>query len=638
MSDYLPFLVVGLATGSVYAIAAMGLVVTYTTSGVFNFAHGAVGMIATFLFYSLRVDAGLPTWLAIAIAVLGVGPLLGVFLDRMLLRRLYGATPASYVVVSLGLLVALQGLAIIIYGARTRPVDPIFPTWTYRLPGVNVGIDQTITVAIAAAAGLILVMFFRRTRLGLHTRAVVDDPNLTELNALNSSRITTFSWMLGSAFAALSGVLLAPVLGLDAVVLTLLVIQAFGAAAVGRFTSLPLTYVGGLLIGLGAALSTKFASGHPSLAGIPTSLPFVVLFAVLVLSRRGSFAELVRDSNGDQRRSPQAQRRRFPTPVLTLATVIAIVGAFNLNGSRLLTATSVLVFVLIFSSLGLLVGLSRQVSLSHAIFVVLGATTLSHLLDAGVPYVLALLFSGLALAPVGAIVAIPAIRLSGLFLALATFGFGVLAQHLLFSTAVVFGQEGTVFLGRPEFFGLSLAGAQAFYYFVLVIVFAGVVAIETVRVSRLGRILRALADSRLATESLGVNPVAARVLVFCLSAFLAAIAGGLLGTLTVGVNSTSYDFFQSLLWIAVLVTAGPASLGGAILAALLFIGVPSMFTSKTVLEWIPVAFGLAAILLAQAPNGLAGLLRWPDFSAAAQASAWRIGSRRTTERVAEVMR
>src|SRR5438874_13305407 len=129
----------------------MGLTVTYTTSGVFNFAHGAVGMIATFIFYSLRIDVGLPTALAMAIAVLGVGPAIGIVIDRVLLRRLDGATAATYVVVSLGLLVALQGLAIFIYGPATRSVEPIFPRDTFRLPGVNVGIDQAFLVGIALA-------------------------------------------------------------------------------------------------------------------------------------------------------------------------------------------------------------------------------------------------------------------------------------------------------------------------------------------------------------------------------------------------------------------------------------------------------------------------------------------------------
>src|SRR5207237_3655134 len=155
---------------------------------------------------------------------------------------------------------------------------------------------------------------------------------------------------------------------------------------------------------------------------------------------------------------------------------------------------STLAFVLVFASLGLLVGLSRQVSLCHAVFVVFGATTLSHFQDAGIPYLLALLLAGLILVPVGAVVAIPAIRLSGLFLALATFGFGVLAQNLLYPSKAGFGGKAILTINRPDLFGVSLRGDTAYYGFVLVVVLAGVVAVEVVRVTRLGRTLRALAD------------------------------------------------------------------------------------------------------------------------------------------------
>src|SRR5260370_33121092 len=292
MKNSLPFIVIGLATGSVYALAAMGLVVTYTTSGVFNFAHGAVAMAATFVFYSLRVDYGWPTWLAVAVAVLVAGPVIGIIIDRVLLRRLNGAATSTYVVVSLGLVVGRQGLPIVLYGPATRNVAPILPHSSFRLPGVNVGYAQAIIVAIAATAGLGLLLFFRRTQLGLQTRAVVDDPELTDLMGGDPGRITTISWVLGCSFAALSGVLLAPLLGLDAVLCTLLVIQAFGAAAIGRLVSLPLTYVGALGIGVAASLSTKYVAHHPSFAGIPTSLPFIALFVVLVISPKGRFAQV----------------------------------------------------------------------------------------------------------------------------------------------------------------------------------------------------------------------------------------------------------------------------------------------------------------------------------------------------------
>src|SRR5437763_266826 len=249
----------------------MGLVVTYKTSGVFNFAHGAVGMAATFVFYSLRAHGGLPTWLAAGIAVLAVGPAIGVVIDRLLLRRLEGAPSATYVVVSLGLLIATQSLFLVLYGAAPRRVEPFLPQSTFRLPGVNVGWDQ-----------------------------------------------------------------------------------------------------------------------------------FILRFAVLVFSPKGKFLELTRT---DQRavRVGSVAAGRFPVRLLVALALMAAVLPGRLSSGRLLTATAVAAFVLVFSSLGLLVGMSRQVSLCHVVFVALGETTLDRLLDAGVPYIAAMILHRLVMVLVRAV-------------------------------------------------------------------------------------------------------------------------------------------------------------------------------------------------------------------------------------------
>ncbi|MGH9009520.1 MAG: ABC transporter permease, partial [Acidimicrobiia bacterium] len=544
------------------------------------------------------------------------------------LRRLAGAPAATYVVSSLGLLVALQALAVALYGGSTRSVASIFPTDTYRLPGVNVGVDQTVVVAVAVAAGIGLAFFFRGTHLGLQTRAVVGDRDLTELVGTNSKLVTTFSWMLGCAFAAASGILFAPFIQLDSLLLTLLVVQAFGAAIIGRLRSLPLTNLGAYGVGIGAALLTKVAATRPGLAGLPSALPFLVLFVVLVASPKGHFAEVVKATAGGRGRRIKPGTH-IPVAPLAGVVAVALVLPAVLNGSQLLTATSTVAFALIFISLSLLVGLSRQVSLCHATFVVFGATTLSHFTSAGMPYLLALPLAAMVMVPVGALLAIPAIRLSGLFLALATFGFGILAQSLLFPTGLGFGKDAVASVPRPSL----LAGDTAFYYFVLAVVVLAVLTVEVVRITRLGRLLRGLADSPTAVESIGVNPLASRVLVFCLSAFLAALAGGLLGSLVRLVNPATFDAFQSLVWLTVLVTAGAVTLGGSILAALLLVTMPAVFTSTGFIEWQPVAFGVAAMVFAQAPNGVAGVVfRLPDFETLRGRSAWRAGQRRSTER------
>ncbi|MGH9000750.1 MAG: branched-chain amino acid ABC transporter permease, partial [Acidimicrobiia bacterium] len=244
------------------------------------------------------------------------------------------------------------------------------------------------------------------------------------------------------------------------------------------------------------------------------------------------------------------------------------------------------------------------------------------------PYPLALLLAALTVVPVGGALAIPAIRLSGLFLALATFSFGVLAQYLLFNMGLAFGRDAVAVIPRPDL----LDGDRAFFYFVLGVVAASLFLIETVRVTRLGRITAAVADSPLAMQSVGANPIVSRVMVFCLSAFFAALAGGLLGSLVQVATTTSFDFFQSLVWVTLLVVAGARGFAGPMLAAVLLIALPAVFTSPAVTEWQPVVFGVSAILLARFPNGIAGLARLPDFARLSRGWEWRTEDRRLAER------
>jgi ABC-type branched-subunit amino acid transport system permease subunit len=353
------------------------------------------------------------------------------------------------------------------------------------------------------------------------------------------------------------------------------------------------------------------------LAGLPTGIPFLLLFIVLIASPKGRFVEVTRARVSRRRRV--VALGRFPWKQVAVLFTAAALLPFGLHGTQLLHATNTLAFVLVFSSLSLLVGLSRQLSLCHVTFVVFGATSLGHFMDAGLPYPLALLLAGLVIVPLGAIVAIPAIRLSGLFLALATFGFGILAQALIFSSSLAFGKEAIVKINRPGI----MESDRSLYLVVLAIVAVAVVLIEIIRVTRLGRVLRALADSGTAVESIGILPSVPRVLIFCASAFMAAIAGGLIATITQAVTPYQFESFNSLIWITVLVGAGAATLGGSVLAALLLVTAPAVITSRLIVEYQPIFFGLAAMLLAQAPNGLVGLLRLPDVRRVLQSGQWR---------------
>ena len=591
MSDYLPFIIVGLVSGSVYGIASTGLVLTYMTTGIFNFAHGAVAAAAAFVFWDLHFVHGLPVVPAFVVAVFGFGAAAGFILER-LARRLTDAQPAMAVVATVGVALAVQGFLEWKYGIR-KDFPSFWPAGSVRLADVDVTYSQLITVGIGLVSVAALFLFFRFTRRGLAMRAVVDNPTLLGLAATSPVRTRAASWMLGSTFAALSGVLIAPSLGLDAVLLTLLVVQAFGAAAIGRFSSLSLTYLGGLVVGVTAALATKFTQPHPVLSGAPAAVPFVILFVVLLVTPRRKLVERAAEPRPEPDRAP-LPRSLVAGAVAVAAAGLLLVPAFA--GPRLPVYTNGLAFVLIFLSLGLLVWTSGQISLCQAAFAAVGATTLSHLTSgAGLPWMIALVLAGLATIPLGAVVAIPAIRLSGTYLALATFGFGILVERVVYRFGVMFGGLGFREAPRPRLGFIDATGDRAFYYLSLVIVVAGCAMVLGIVRSRLGRLLRALGDSPAGLEAQGLKTNTTRVLVFCLSAFLAGIGGALLISGVGTVNGNTLSALNSLLWLAVLVAVRTRSVVPAAFLAAAALAVVPTYAREFFTSYSTMLFGLAAI-------------------------------------------
>lgn len=596
MSEFLPFIVIGLVSGSVYGLAGVGLVLTYRTSGVFNFAHGVVAAVAAYLFYDLWVVSGLPWPFAFLLSVLVLGPLVGLLFERVA-RTLTNAPVVARVVATLGVVVGVQQLLIIRYGSVTLQLPGFLPSDVVRILGVNVGFDQLIVMAVAltGTAGLSFVLRF--TRLGLQMRGVVDNTTLLALTATSPRAVRRWSWCIGSTFGGLSGILIAPTIGLDAFILTLLVVSAFGAAALGLFRSLPLTYAGGLVIGVGGALATKYVASVSSLSGLPPSVPFVVLFAVLLLAPRRKLVEIAQE-----RRLPVSGGLSLP-PIARKATVAAslilLVLVPQLVDVRLVVFTIGLVYVIVFLSLVVLERLSGQLSLAQLAFVAVGGATMSKLVSSdGLPWLLAVLGGAAVAVPIGALLAIPAIRLSGLYLALATLGFGLVMESWFYGSDLMFGGgQASASTPRPSF----AMGDTAYYYVVLLFVIASAILVVSVKRSRLGRLLRAMADSPVALATHGMNVTVVKVLVFCISAFLAGLAGALMGPVTGQLSATSFGVFSSLLLVVLLALQRPLSdIPAAFAAAAALIVVPSYIDSATLTQWLPVLFGLAAVGIAMA--------------------------------------
>jgi len=162
----LPYLVLGLVSGSVYGLTAMGLVLTYKTTGVFNFAHGAVATGAAYLFYELNANRGLP-WPVALVATVALIAVLGGPLMELIGSRLRQVPVATQVVATIGLLLAVQGIVVAIFGAVAMPFPAFLSSRTVRLPGVYVGIDQIVVFAVGTVLAALLFLFFRSSRTGL---------------------------------------------------------------------------------------------------------------------------------------------------------------------------------------------------------------------------------------------------------------------------------------------------------------------------------------------------------------------------------------------------------------------------------------------------------------------------------------
>ena len=436
MSVFLSYTILGIVYGSIYAITATGLVVTYTTTGVFNFAQGAVGMIAAFTYWQLWQDWHWPVALALVFVFLIEAPLLAVAVEFGLMRRLHGASAERSLMVTLGLLVILVGVATALWGNPDviRSVPAFFDNTTtgvigsvrlFGTNGVTITDQQILTVGVAAAVALGLRFYFRNFRLGVAMRAVVDDPELVAMSGAKPYRISQMGWALGFIMAALAGVLLAPTLsttGLSITGLTLLVVNGYAAAVVGRLQNLPMTFLGAMALGLVTEYCVGYLPGHINqnvVAVLPSVIPVIFLFVVLLVIPA---ARLVAAGRLPARLPQRVVTMRQSLMGVVLLVVFGSLAAMVVGETALATLTQGLALGIVGLSLVLLTGYAGQISLCQLTFLGVGAFVMGKVSggDSWLGLILAVVVSG----AVGALVALPAIRLRGLYLALATLAFG----------------------------------------------------------------------------------------------------------------------------------------------------------------------------------------------------------------------
>jgi ABC-type branched-subunit amino acid transport system ATPase component/branched-subunit amino acid ABC-type transport system permease component len=604
MHQFLPFIVIGLATGAVYGLAGMGLVLTYKTSGIFLFGYGAVAALIAFLFYFLHQEHGWPWPVAGVLSVLVFAPVLGLVLE-ILARSLHTASETVKVVATVGIILIVESVGLLWHPVNPPVFNHFLPQSTVRMLGVNVTWEQIILFVFSAIAAAVLYWFFRSVRLGVVMRGVVDNADLVAMSGDDPVLVRRWAWVIGSVFAGLAGLLLAGSQNLDGITLTTIVFAAFGAAAIGYFTNLPLVFIGGLIIGIAQALVDKYSATITWIGGFPPALPFVVLFLVLIFIPRRYLVQRRLVPTMNTRRSYHAPVRiRLSAGVVTVG-LLALVPVFQ--ATRVAVWSNALIDMILFLSLGLLVKRSGQISLCHLAFAAVGAAAFGHFAaHDGMPWLVAMILAGLVAIPVGALIAIPAVRISGVFLALATLGFGLLMQEVFYTRSFMFGQST---LGIPDprpnvsIGGWHLSSDKGFYYLVLIITVLVVVAITAIGNGRLGRLLEAMADSPLALETQGASSSVLKVIIFCITASMAAVAGALTAQLYhFGVGSY-FDPFSSLTMVALVVIVVIGDPWYAVIAAIGFWVIPSYVHGETTSSVLTLLFGLGAVTAAYGTRG-----------------------------------
>ncbi len=620
MQDFIRYVILGIPIGCVFALVAVSLVLTFKTSGVFNLAFAAQAYLAAAVYYDVHVRHEWPIIPAFIFVVFVISPLFGFILDRFVFRWLRGASPIGKLVSALGLLVAVPQIIQIWLGkSQTFGVTGIW--WDdnalYHFGDYTVDGRQMAIVVSVVVVVLLLGALFRWTAIGLQMRAVVESPRLTELAGVNADRASSAAWMLSSAMAGLAGVLLAPFsASLNVGDFSVLLVSAIAAAAFARLTSIPMALLGGIVLGIAQQLLKGYLPPASVVAqGLKPALPFAVLFLLLLFwpglrNRREATDPLAGadpppPSLASGARSALFTRSTHILGVLFVgfAIYMALVraDAFWLS---LLTLT--LVYSVIFLSITVITGMGGQISLCQATFAGIGALTTAQLVSAlGANVILGMLVGAVVAAAVGALLAIPVLRLAGIYLSLATLAFALMFENVLVPIGWIGGGVSPVRVPRPVIGPFDLSNNKSFFVFCLIVLVIVSVLVIFVRRGTTGHYLDALRGSETAAQSIGINPAKAKIIAFALSAGIAGLGGGLLSMKTGLADPRMFGYFFGFVFVVVVVSTAARTVEGAINAGMAFVLLPYILSEWLGLSssWAFILFGFGAIQYARHPEG-----------------------------------
>ncbi len=635
MSSYILFLILGLGAGATYAILGQGLVLKYRSSGVVDFAHGAVAMFIAYVFVNLRSfgelelpvvliphqislngGAGLNTGLAIVISLV-YAAIFGLVLYVLIYRPLRGASPLTRVCASVGVMLALQAIAVLNYSTEPVATNPIFPSSPLSIAKITFPEDRLFFTGVVIVISVALAIVYRFTRFGLATRAGAENDRGAALTGISANVIAGQNWVIATVLAGVAGILIAPVASLDPTSYTLFIVPALAAALIGRFQSFWITALAGLLLGCAQSEIDKLITVWTWLPqeGLSDALPFVVIIVVMALRSRTVLAR-----GGDAaERNPSVGRPHAPLRTAAICFVAGVLLMLVLSSVLRFAFISSLTVTCVALSVVVLTGYVGQVSLAQMSLAGIGGFTLGHIsADWHIGFPWSLILAGLAAVPVGLVIGLPALRLRGVNLAVVTLGFAAAMDAVVFTDLSFTGSTAGLPIPAPRLPGLNLGITQGKAYptlifgvlVLLVVILLGLL-VARLRRGPAGRMLLAIRSNERAAGSVGINVAQAKLMAFGLAAFIAGIGGALTGYMQGELTADSFAAFTSISLLAIVFVAGVGRIAGAVVAGIMFSAAGLFVTflnlHLNVGKYQAIVAGVALVLTAvQNPDGITG--------------------------------
>lgn len=563
----LVFLLLGLGLGGAYAIMTLGVVSVYRASGVPNFAQGALAMMSAYIFFNLRDKIG---WPAAFVATILIGALIGVAFYLLVMRQLRNSPLMARIAATIALLMLLHGFALVFFKLESTAPPSILPTRVVHISTYGIPLDRFLVAGIALVAALVLEFVARRTRFGLATRAIAETEKGVILIGQSPIRLASANWAISCALAALAGILLTPIAGLDQDALTLLVVPVFAAALLARFTSYTVAVLAGFGLGMVQSLLQLYSSPGPwymffidgpgRADAFPAVVVFVtMLFAGKVIPQRDTILR------GRLPASLEPRNLRYGLPLLLIAgTIVALQTPLNWVAAL----TTSINFAIVGASLVLLTGIGGQISLTQIGFAGLGGFVAARVAENGVGFVPGIILAALAGVALGFVVGLPSLRVRGPHLAIMTLAIGLALYDFVFTNGKLMGSKGYLQLGGYPKVGSWIFDQRSYAVLCLVILAGVLVMVSLVRRSRFGLKALLIRESERSAIIAGINVTKQKLLIFMLSSAIAAVGGALIAHAQLVFSYESYAVIESLLLFVIAYIGGIGMAVGAVITGL----------------------------------------------------------------------